>query len=588
MKFRFTIGRKIGAGFASLILTTLVVFILTNITLNDSQRKNDAVMNLHAPSVASLEELNLLIVRSDKLIYKWVYFQSALENPDKLALKKLIEEEYPNKKNNIMKLVSKWSEGEKEIIKQVFGSIDELFVYYEDIMMQLSTFESYEDPTVQFLVAPMVDEGGEVYVQTKVVMQKLSDAILSQERDAAIASSKMIDSFGLLKSLIIGSGFLLVIGGIIIAFFTVRTIVKPVFKLRDILFEMAKGIFPKKKIKDRDDEIGEMSSALNNLVEGMKTTTHFSHEVGEGNFDATFEPLSDEDELGHALLKMRNSLKELTTGLEDKVNERTMEVVAQKEIIEQKNKDITDSINYAKRIQDAILPPEEVVDKYLKDAFILYKPKDIVSGDFYWAEQSDGKFVYAAVDCTGHGVPGALMSMVGNNALNRTVKEFHLSKPAEILDKLNELVSETLRQEEDSDASVKDGMDISVCCIDFKNNTLEFAGAHNPLYMIRDGELTEYKANKQPIGPYIKRVPFENHKIKTKKGDVFYISSDGFPDQFGGPKGKKFMSRRFKELLIEIHENPMKKQLDILDQAFLDWRGDKKQLDDVCVIGVRI
>ena len=588
MKFRFTIGRKIGAGFASLILTTLVVFILTNITLNDSQRKNDAVMNLHAPSVASLEELNLLIVRSDKLIYKWVYFQSALENPDKLALKKLIEEEYPNKKNNIMKLVSKWSEGEKEIIKQVFGSIDELFVYYEDIMMQLSTFESYEDPTVQFLVAPMVDEGGEVYVQTKVVMQKLSDAILSQERDAAIASSKMIDSFGLLKSLIIGSGFLLVIGGIIIAFFTVRTIVKPVFKLRDILFEMAKGIFPKKKIKDRDDEIGEMSSALNHLVEGMKTTTHFSHEVGEGNFDATFEPLSDEDELGHALLKMRSSLKELTTGLEDKVNERTMEVVAQKEIIEQKNKDITDSINYAKRIQDAILPPEEVVDKYLKDAFILYKPKDIVSGDFYWAEQSDGKFVYAAVDCTGHGVPGALMSMVGNNALNRTVKEFHLSKPAEILDKLNELVSETLRQEEDSDASVKDGMDISVCCIDFKNNTLEFAGAHNPLYMIRDGELTEYKANKQPIGPYIKRVPFENHKIKTKKGDVFYISSDGFPDQFGGPKGKKFMSRRFKELLLEIHENPMKNQLDILDQAFLDWRGDKKQLDDVCVIGVRI
>jgi len=256
------------------------------------------------------------------------------------------------------------------------------------------------------------------------------------------------------------------------------------------------------------------------------------------------------------------------------------------DIIKEKNKDITDSIKYAKRIQEAILPPDKLVQQYLPESFILYKPKDIVSGDFYWIEKAGDKILFAAVDCTGHGVPGAFVSIVGHNGLSRAINEFKITQPSLILDKLNEIVGETFRQEDNKE--VKDGMDIALCSIDFKNQTLEYAGAMNSLYIISNNELKEINADKQPIGAFDNRKNFTNHSIKLKSGDHIYIFSDGYSDQFGGPKGKKFLYKRFQELLLSIHAKPMKEQKEILDKTIMDWKGNYEQLDDILVIGVKI
>ncbi len=271
--------------------------------------------------------------------------------------------------------------------------------------------------------------------------------------------------------------------------------------------------------------------------------------------------------------------------LELTVSERTLEVTQQKEIVELKNKEITDSITYAKRIQEAILPSHQYVKSHLDNAFILYKPKDIVAGDFYWLEQKGQKTLLASADCTGHGVPGAMVSVVCNNALNRTVREFNLEQPGEILNKVREIVIETFSK---SDEEVKDGMDISLISFDKNNLTLEYAGANNSFYLIRDGKVQITKADKQPIGAYAFSKDFTNHTFQLKKGDTFFIFTDGYVDQFGGPRGKKFKYRPFIDMLIEINSMSMADQKAFIDDAFEDWKGDKEQIDDVCVIGIRI
>lgn len=253
--------------------------------------------------------------------------------------------------------------------------------------------------------------------------------------------------------------------------------------------------------------------------------------------------------------------------------------------LEEKNVQIMDSIKYAKRIQTAILPPEKLVNNYLKNSFILYKPKDIVAGDFYWLEVVNNQVLFAAADCTGHGVPGAMVSVVCNNSLNRAVREYEELDPGRILNKTRELVIEEF---EKSEEDVQDGMDIALCSINGKN--LSYAGANNPLWIIRKGstEIEEYKPNKQPIGKYTRNDPFESHNTELATGDTFYIFSDGYIDQFGGPKGKKLKSLKFKNLLLSIQDKDMPTQHKILEDYFINWKGDLEQLDDVCVIGVRV
>jgi serine phosphatase RsbU (regulator of sigma subunit) len=260
------------------------------------------------------------------------------------------------------------------------------------------------------------------------------------------------------------------------------------------------------------------------------------------------------------------------------------------EEIESKNKDITDSINYAKRIQDAILPSQELVDRYFKNSFILYEPKDIIAGDFYWMEVIDNIVFIAAADCTGHGVPGAMVSVVCCNALNRSVKEFGLRDTGKILDKLTELVLETF---EKGNSDVKDGMDISLLAIHFSPDgkvpvKLQWSGANNPLWYFENKEFKKIKADKQPIGKYDYRNPFTTNNIKYTEGSIFYLFTDGLPDQFGGTAGKKFMYKRFEENILAISNLPLKEQKEKLHNVFQVWKGNLEQVDDVTVIGIRL
>jgi len=282
------------------------------------------------------------------------------------------------------------------------------------------------------------------------------------------------------------------------------------------------------------------------------------------------------------------------------------EIQEQKEIIEEKNKDITDSIEYSKRIQRSVFIDKAKLKEYAPESFIFFKPKDIVSGDFYWFTNvnttrdiisADGTLVkesfsfllVAAVDCTGHGVPGAFMSIIGNTLLSQAIKNPAVNSPSEALNYINTELKNMLNQKAD-EAQIRDGMDMALCAIDFKRMTLDFAGANNPLYVIRGTELIELKADKQAItaSSDSNALPYTNKTFDLKKNDCIYLFTDGYADQFGGLKGKKFMYKKFKETLVSLQHNTMEEQKTILYTTFEDWKGTPEQVDDVLVIGLRV
>jgi serine phosphatase RsbU (regulator of sigma subunit) len=285
----------------------------------------------------------------------------------------------------------------------------------------------------------------------------------------------------------------------------------------------------------------------------------------------------------------------LYENLEKLVEKRTIQVVEQKNLIEEKaaelaarHKEITDSINYAERIQRALLANKKMLDDNLPDYFVLFKPKDIVSGDFYWATRLlNNNFMLVTADSTGHGVAGAIMSIVNIACIKEAVSK-DLMSPDLLLNEIRRLVIESLKNDGSTEGG-KDGMDASLVSFDFKNNILHCACAINPVWIIRGRELMEIKADRFPIGKHdMNKTPFALQTQKLEKGDVIYTLTDGFPDQFGGPKGRKFMYKQLKNLLISISHEPMNLQQQKLDAVFNEWKGEMEQVDDVCVIGIRI
>ena len=288
--------------------------------------------------------------------------------------------------------------------------------------------------------------------------------------------------------------------------------------------------------------------------------------------------------------KMRTKkLKTAKKILEEKVEERTEELAIKNAELAEKNKDITDSIRYAKRIQEAILPPENVMKNIFPDSFVFAKPKDIVSGDFYWLDKKGDEILFAAVDCTGHGVPGAFMSIVGSTILNQAVNENSAIIPSKLLDKLNRGVSETLNQTSEG-TKFRDGMDIALCAVNIKTMELQYAGAYNPLFIVRGKELIELKADNLAIGSYTEshQQQYTNHIVQLQKGDTIYVFSDGYSDQFGGPDGKKFKLAQLKTMLLNLNGVTMEQQRIALDRSIEEWRGVLQQVDDMLVIGIKI
>ncbi len=273
----------------------------------------------------------------------------------------------------------------------------------------------------------------------------------------------------------------------------------------------------------------------------------------------------------------------------NKLQNAYIEIEEKSNLLEEKNKEVFDSIKYAKRLQEAILPNSEFIKKLFPESFVFYKPKDIVSGDFYWFEHWGNKKMFAAVDCTGHGVPGAFMSIVGYNLLNQAVNEHGLTKPNLILNELNKGITKTLKQTFE-DSAVKDGMDLALCSYDQKTNVLEYAGAFNSLWLLRNNAIVEIKADKQPVGLFLgeELKSFTNHEIAIQPGDTVYVFTDGFADQFGGPKGKKFKYKQLQSILIENAGKSLSEQKTILEKLIFDWQGNLEQIDDILILGIRL
>jgi len=365
---------------------------------------------------------------------------------------------------------------------------------------------------------------------------------------------------------------------VILIYRKTKVITDPVKNLLEKVNRITDGHMNERADIVGNNEIASLSEQFNRMIEQLES---YYNELEEKVRERTAEIMAQKEEIEaqrDSIQEQRNILSDINSSLQKAYLE-----------IEEQKKHIEDSIHYARRIQNAILPPDDFVETLLVDSFVLYKPKDIVSGDFYWMAQKDGKAIVAAVDCTGHGVPGAFMSIVGFNQLNFAVNVKNALRPDEILNALNEGVTKTLRQTRLS-TSVRDGMDISLITIDYEQKKLNFAGGYNPLFLIRNGELIQVKADKFPIGGYMgeKLKDFTNNEMDLQKGDVLYLFSDGYADQFGGTDDSKYLIRRFRELLLKIHKEPMFEQKEILNQVHNDWRGKTVQIDDILVIGIRI
>lgn len=280
-----------------------------------------------------------------------------------------------------------------------------------------------------------------------------------------------------------------------------------------------------------------------------------------------------------SLFKTKRLLKEKEQAIAQIENQRAE--------LEQKNKSITDSLIYAQRIQEALLPSETYIRKYFPRSFILYKPRDIVSGDFYWiGDRGDKRFIVAA-DCTGHGVPGALMSMIGHDLIEKVINDENSDNTGKILDSMNKSLAETFNREKNAGTVIRDGMDIGICSVDIKRMKLEFSGAFFPLYLIRDDRLIEIKGDKFTLGMAPDGITFSNTEMDLMKDDMLYLFSDGYADQFGGEENKKFMFRRFRYLLLTINRFPIEDQKSILEENMSTWQGDNAQVDDILIIGFK-
>ncbi|GIV28561.1 MAG: hypothetical protein KatS3mg027_2375 [Bacteroidia bacterium] len=585
MKLRLNITTRIAGGFGSLIFLTLIAFLYTFIVLKDTRKKTDTVIEQVIPSLSELKELNLIIQKSKTLIAKWYYGKNVNENVElQEQLIQLMRQDYIRVKKNISQLSENWSERDKQTIQMILKNIERVFsLYQNEIMNRLKSIDDYQNPEIYFVIAQEALDDADANI--KIIVRHLNSLIDGKTLEADTVKQEMFRSINFLENIVKFLGAVLLIGGIIIAFFTIRSIVVPIMQLKDMLLRMGKGIIPKDRFPDRKDEIGEMGRALNILINSFERTTEFAKQTGAGNFNAVFQPLSEYDTLGHALIRMRDELAENERVLERKVIERTEEVVRQKKEIEYLFTQVTDSIKYAKRIQEAILPPIKYFQSLLPHSFILYRPKDIVSGDFYWIEKKNNKIYVAAVDCTGHGVPGAFMSIIGSNLLKDIINNTSLVHPAEILDELNIRIAQTLHSEQ---TDTKDGMDLSLISIDLNTLQLEYAAAMNPICLIRNGESHILEGDRFPIGKYTDVInKFTNHSIHLQKGDTMYLFSDGYADQFGGLKGKKLYKKNFYKILEDASKWPIDHQKFILEKKFLEWKGSLEQVDDILVIGIK-
>lgn len=568
------------------------LFLLTRHTLQESQKLSQHIDGVLTPSIQALEALDRSIGETRILIRHWLSVQSGATDPEKLDLKSLIQESIPMEIIELEPLVRAWDPPLQMQFDSMRTELEYLFLAYSEIMRLLPDFRSYDDPMAMMDAEYYALDGSSIPMYTSSIRQRM-DFLSKAQTDALTSSTARMEEMGNQLELYAGNVALaILILGFVIAWAVTRSITGPIQELKRALLYMGRGAPLAEEVRVTRDEIGEMALAVNRLSDGLNRTRSFSMEVGQGRFEAEYDPLSDEDALGLALLKMRDDLANNERELEEKVRLRTAEVEEQKTKVESLYGDLKDSITYARRIQQAILPTPEARAKVFKESAVFYQPRDGVSGDFYWFHSVGRVRMFAAVDCTGHGVPGAFMSLIGHHALEHVTKVF--TQPDRILEGLNRSACELLRPQGFKEAAtdeltVQDGMDLALVSVDMERMELEYSGANCPLYLVRKGMLQEIKPDKVAIAsfePGTRR--YEMHTVPLVEGDVVFAATDGFADQFGGPHGKKFMRKRFRDLLLNVATLDAPAMERALAKAFQEWKGAEEQVDDVLVVGVRI
>lgn len=591
--FRWGIGWRISLGFGVFGLAVGVLFLVTSSTLAESQRLSKHIDGVLTPSIQRLESLDRSLGETRILIRHWLSVQSGPSDPEKADLLRLMETEIPGQLTALDPLVRTWNDPQlQHQFDSLTTDVEHLFLAYREVMRLLPTFQSYDDPLALMEAEYYALDGSSIPMFTGSIRTRM-DRMSNAQTDALSASTNQMDAMSRKLRLYAGNVALgILVLGFFIAWWVTRSIVGPVQELKRALLYLGRGAPLDQQVVATGDEIGEMAVAVNRLADGLDRTRAFSMEVGRGRFDADYEPLSEDDALGHAILKMRDDLANNEREMEEKVRSRTAEVQEQKTRVESLYRDLKDSINYAERIQKAILPSARERAKVFDQSAVFYQPRDGVSGDFYFFHSVGRVRMFSAIDCTGHGVPGAFMSLIGHHALERITKVY--TQPDRVLDQLNRAACALLRPggfqtDKGAEGAVHDGMDLAMVTIDMERMELEYAGANCPLYLVRKGMLQELKPDKMAIASFEPGTRhFQMQTLPLIPGDVIFAATDGFPDQFGGGNGKKFMRKRFRELLVQVSTLPSAEMERALASAFTEWKGKEDQVDDVLVVGVRV
>jgi len=592
MKWRLNIRGKLFLGFGSLMLILGITLMMTQQTLKNSESTNDQLNNVQLPSLIRLDRYHKDLQEVVSLAKQWAFVQQNEDHPERRKFILLCDSILPKDFESLQKSSLQWSKEQQNELIEIDTAHHHLMMYCKRLREWLCCFERYQDPFYSLQSEDLFLENQGIPATMQSLTQHcnlLSDAIQVQMNEER---NKMNASFHSLHSILITFLITLIFAGLIIAILTARSIVQPIQKLKGILQSLSLGIYDNKEMIITKDEIGEMNLAAKKLIFNFEKTKNFAQAIGSGKEDIDFEPLSDQDEMGKALLQMKRDLSSYRNEMEQKVAEQTQEISLQKDAADDQRQrieglysDLKSSIAYAKRLQDSILPDSKWIQEICPEHFVLFLPKDVVSGDFYWFQKQAGKKLFAAADCTGHGVPGAFMSLIAHNALNHVTKVY--TKPAQILNQVNRIAAKAFNQ--DREDQIRDGMDISLCSLDENTLHLEFSGAQNSVWIIRNGECIELKGDKQSVGKIDQdAIPFQSQQFTCEKGDLLYLFSDGYADQFGGEQGKKLMRKKFKETILSAAALPIAEQRNFLQNYLDHWRGSLEQVDDILVMAIQV
>ncbi len=554
------------ASYGAIIIISFLGSIICIFTIRSFINLDRTLVKVETPAIEKLSRLKSFTEDLKKLSSIYVY-QNNLD--DKYTMTELANKEYPALLTELESASKAW---DIENQKETYLKFNQLaHSYLEDVHLLMQTLNTLED----YNNDEKVDVA--IWILDKKIMGKsydisilLSQIIKDKQAFTDDVQSKKERAFLILVVVLMVS--LAVIVGISFAImrFSKSLILNLIGNVNQIVVKLGEGEIPENPQTSDLNEINLLNEAINSLVLGTKNKIEFAQNIGKGKYDAPFEILGENDILGKALQKMSGSLKE---------NEN---------IILDKNRKITDSINYSQRIQNSLLPTEKRMMASFPELFMIFKPRDIVSGDFpYFYEEGNHQYI-AIVDCTGHGVPGALMSFVGYFILDQIMSENdHTRSASDLLELFNMRIQKALRQDARSD-SMDDGMDMALCKLNKQTLELEFAGARRPLYVVSEGHFKEIKGDKFPIGgiSFDMRAPFVNHRFQMAEGDRVFMNSDGLPDQFGGKDGnQKFLSKRVRAIIESNKSISMDEMKAVFENEFYKWMGPTKQIDDILILG---